>query len=285
MRRDSSTPPRASETPDEVTADEVAQQGSGAGVKNAGPHHVTWNRNHAIADGESEVRRQRPKHAHETEQQDGSLQKTDAEIGRKLGQVTRIFVHALVGVDADRSGAREPECATRQHPKIDEIQRQPFAQLELERFRQPALKDVEHEQCTRDDAEHAELHEKRFEIAPFQRVVERLIPTVESDLPIGRRYDDQKDHAAEPQQRVTHGGSPGRLEHHCSLRHQACAGDVAAVGSGRVLRLVGHELARSWSMLILPGTANAVLAMDGYRDVRVRRDRHSSRRQRGPLTS
>ena len=69
-------------------------------------------------------------------------------------------MHALVGVDADRPGVDEPERAAREHPKIDEIQSQAFAQLELDHFRQPALEDVENEQRTRDDAEYPELHEE-----------------------------------------------------------------------------------------------------------------------------
>ena len=100
-------------TPDQVAADPVAQQGSGASVEDAGPHHVTGDRNHPAGDVEGEVRRQRPKHAHEGDEQDRGLQQADAEIGGKLGQATRILMHALVGIDADRPGAGEPERAAR----------------------------------------------------------------------------------------------------------------------------------------------------------------------------
>jgi hypothetical protein len=158
--------------------------------------------------------------------------------------VTRILVHALVGVDADRSGAGEPECAARQHPEIDEIQRQPFAQLELDRLRQPPLEDVEDEQCARDHPEHAELREKRLEIAPRQRVVERLVPAVQPDLPVRRRQDDHKDPARERQQRVAHGRRPQCSQHHAGLRHEARTGDLVAVGPAWVFRLGAHRLPR-----------------------------------------
>src|SRR6185437_17132977 len=98
-------------------------------------------------------------------------------------------------------------------------------------LRQPALEDVENEQRTRDDAEYAELHDELREIAPRQRVVEGLVPAVEPDLPVGRRYDDQKDCAPQPQQPVAQGGGPERFEHHADLWHEARTGSVVAVGS------------------------------------------------------
>ena len=98
-----------------------------------------------------------------------------------------------------------------------------------------------------------------MEIAPRQRVVEGLVPAVEPDLPIGRRYDDQKDQARQPQQRVAYGGGPERLEHHANLRHEARTGDLVAVGSGWVLRLVAHELAPLRSTAILAGTGTALV--------------------------
>ncbi len=153
-------------------------------------------------------------------------------------------MHALVGVDADRSDTGETERSAWEHPEIDEIPSQAFAQPELDRFRQPALEDVEHEQRTCDDPEHPELHEKLRKIAPRQRVVERLVPAVEPDLPVGRRDDDQQDHTSEPQQRVAHWRSPERFEHHAELRHEARTGDVVAVGIAWLLRVVAHRSPR-----------------------------------------
>src|SRR6185295_3659961 len=111
----------------------------------------------------------------------------------------------------------ESEGAPGEHPKIDEILSQAGAQLELDHFRQPALEDIENEQRTRDDAEYPELHEELLEIASRQRVVEGLVPAVEPNLPIGRRYDDQKDQCRQPQQWVACGGGPERFQHHADL--------------------------------------------------------------------
>ena len=56
------------------------------------------------------------------------------EIGRQLRQMARILVHALIGVDADRAGIRQPKGASRRHPVLHEVVRQTFAQLELQRL-------------------------------------------------------------------------------------------------------------------------------------------------------
>src|SRR5262249_30676565 len=106
-----------------------------------------------------------PQHAHEGAQQNGGLQEADAEIGGKLGEMTGVLVHALIRIDADRSCAGKPERAVLQHPQLDEISSQSLAQLELEHFSNPALRDVESKQRTRDDDEHAELHEELLEVA------------------------------------------------------------------------------------------------------------------------
>ena len=68
----------------------------------------------------------------------------------------------------------------------------PSPQLELQHLDQPALGDVQYQDGGGDDGEHAQLIHEVVQVAPGQRVVERLVPTVESDLPIGRGDNDQR---------------------------------------------------------------------------------------------
>ena len=158
----------------------------------------------AAADIEHEAARDLPEHAHEREQQNRRLQQPDAEIGRQLGQVARILVHALVGVVADGTGVGEPERAAGLQPVPDEIVGEPGAQLQFQRLAEPALPDVQHQQAAGDDGEHAELQDELVQITARQRVVEGLVPAVEPDLAVGRGGDDHEDRQPEQQQPVAH---------------------------------------------------------------------------------
>ena len=103
-----------------------------------------------------------------------------------------VLVHTLIGIDADRPRIGEPERTARQHPILNEISREPVAQLELQHLSHPALRDVEHEEGPGDDAEDAELHEESRKVTVRQSVIERLVPAVEANLSVGGDHDDQE---------------------------------------------------------------------------------------------
>ncbi len=58
----------------------------------------------AVPEVENKIIRQRPEDCHEGDQQNRGLQQTNTKIGGQLGKVARILVHALIGVNAHRSG-------------------------------------------------------------------------------------------------------------------------------------------------------------------------------------
>ncbi len=115
------------------------------------------------------------------------------EIRRQLAEFARIFVDALIRIDAHGSRIGEPERPARQHPIVKQAEHEPLAQLELQGFDQPSLHHVEREQEPRDQEEDAELEEKVPQVAARQRIVERLVPAVEANLSVGGGRDDQHD--------------------------------------------------------------------------------------------
>lgn len=113
-----------------------------------------------------ELTREIPQYTDEGQQQNRRLQQADREIGGEFGEVARVFVHALIRVDADRSRVREARRAAGQHPMVDQILDQALAQLDLRHFSEIALHDVECEQRAGNESENAELYQKLREVAP-----------------------------------------------------------------------------------------------------------------------
>ena len=126
--------------------------------------------------------REDPEHADEAREQDRRLQQPDAEVGGELGQGLRVGLDALVGVDADLAGAADARRALARHPVADQVLRRELAQPDPDQLVDAGLRDVEHEQDAGDDEEDAELVEESGEVAPLDRVVERLVPGVEPHL-------------------------------------------------------------------------------------------------------
>ena len=217
---------------DEAPAHPVAQKRRRARIEEGGPDHVAGDGEVVAPDMEGEAARQRPQHADEGDEQDRGLEQADAEIGRKLGEVAGILVHALVGIDADRPGIGEAEGAPRSQPLSDEIAHEAFAQLQLGHLAEPPLRDVEYEKATGDDAEHPELRHEAGEIAARQRVVEGLVPAVQPDLPIGRGDDDQEDGAGERQKAAAKRRGEERRDHHAKLRDEPRVGGFLDLGRG-----------------------------------------------------
>src|SRR6185503_3174997 len=128
-------------------------------------------------DAEREIVGNRPEHAREAHEQHRRAEEPDRQIGRNVAQLVRILADPLVGINAQLVAARgEPESATRDHPELQQIARQAFAKSELESLRYPALRDVENEKARDDREVDAELIEELVQVAPCERVVERLIP-------------------------------------------------------------------------------------------------------------
>ena len=199
---------------------------------------------------EDETRRQRPQHADEAGQQDGRLQQPDAEAGRQVGEMVRILVQALVGIDADGAGIGQPECAPRPHPFADQVARQPFAQSEMQRLADPGLRDIEHQQPAGDLGEHHQLMHERRQVAPRQRVVERCVPAVEHHLAEGGRQDDRQHAAGQREQ-----GAAQRRAHEGPPHHR----QLVAKASRRVgvwasaLPFVGSAMGRFSWLLAMAG--------------------------------
>ena len=71
----------------------------------------------------------------------------------EFGEMPRIFMHALVGIDADRTDLGQPVGAMGLQPFTHQILDQALAQLELQHFGQPALDHIQDQKAARDDAE------------------------------------------------------------------------------------------------------------------------------------
>ena len=127
---------------------------------------------------ERHARRKPPQHADEADEQQSRLQQANAEIGGDLGELPRVVVNALVGVDADFAHTRDTEAAMRFQPLKKQVPRQPFAQFQLGHLSQPSLSDVENQQCAGDIGKNQKLLANPGEVLSRQRVVEGLIPRV-----------------------------------------------------------------------------------------------------------
>ena len=97
-------------------------------------------------------------------------------------------------------GVGETKCAPRHQPVLHQIVHQPCAQLQLQHLAEPALRHVQHQQRAGDDAEHAQLVHELGKVPVRQGIVERLIPAIEADLPVGGGGDDDKKRDCEEQQ-------------------------------------------------------------------------------------
>ena len=84
----------------------------------------------------------------------------------------------------------------------------PSRSLSLSISDEPSLAHVQRQERSGNDAEDSELHEELRVIAPGERIIERLIPAVEANLPVGRDRDHQEHRDPELEQRVAHGGFP-----------------------------------------------------------------------------
>ena len=176
--------------------------------------------------------RQRPQHLDERREQQRILHQADPQIRRQLGQVARILVHALIRIDADLAGALQAKRASRRHPIHHQILDQSLSQLQFQGFTEPALRDVQHQERARDDAEYPELDQELVQIAVGKGVVEGLVPAIEADLAVSRGGDDAEYAERQHEERIAHRGCPKRTAHHVHLRPQAGLSDLLQVGGG-----------------------------------------------------
>src|SRR6266481_5182512 len=119
-----------------------------------------------VVETENEVVRQNPEHARESKEQYQGLEQSDAEIGRQLAELARVFMDALVRVDAHGSRIGKPKRAARQHPVAKEAEYEPLTQLELQGFDQPSLRHIESEEKSCDHEEDAKLEQEVPQVTP-----------------------------------------------------------------------------------------------------------------------
>ena len=93
----------------------------------------------------------------EAQEKQRRLQKTDAQVGRQFGQMLRVLLGSLVGVDADVPGVGEAKRAKRSEPLGHEVADQALTQNHLRRLIKRRLCDVQNEQYPGQLCEHAEL--------------------------------------------------------------------------------------------------------------------------------
>ena len=98
---------------DERLTHAPARERGETGVEKRGPHHIAGNDEARPFNSEADARRKRPEHADEADEQQRRLKQPDAEIGGEFGQMPRILVNALIGIDADRTCVRDQESAPR----------------------------------------------------------------------------------------------------------------------------------------------------------------------------
>ena len=160
---------------------------------------------------------------------------------RTAREMARVLVHALIRVDADGAGIRQPEGASRLHPVVDETLHQSFAELELQHFVEPTLRDVEDQQATGDQEENAELIEKLAHIAPRQRIEEGFVPAVQPDLSVSRRGDDEHRDHDQAHQRFAGRRGEDRAGERADLGHEPGRGCIGfGFGAGDFGRAIGH---------------------------------------------
>ncbi len=151
-------------------------------------------------------------------------------------------MYALIRIDAHRSRTGQPERPARQHPFLQEVVDQAFAQPDLQRFRQPTLHDVEYEQGSCDQEEYAELEEKVPQVAARQCIEEGLIPAVEANLTVGGGDEDKDDGRDQHPERPAHGRGEYRAEDHPDLPHEAQIGGLAfSCRTGGICRGLCHR--------------------------------------------
>ena len=230
---------------DQGPADETARGRGDASVDERAPNHIAGNDPAASVEGQRDAGRQPPEHADEADEKQCRLQQTDAEIGREIREVARILMDALVGIDADLSSLRQEEHAPRREPFGEEVARERLAHLHPQHLVEPGLSDVEHEQRARDLAEHDELREKIRQMAARQRVVEGLVPSVELDLPIGRRGDHADESDIEPEKPGAAARGAQDLKHRRELCDETAEALLNGIGRLRPLR----RFFRHWATL------------------------------------
>ena len=125
------------------------------------------------------------------------MQKTDAEIGRELSQMTGIFVDPLIRVGTDLAGIGQAKCAPGFKPLVKQIAHEPFTQLDLGRLIQPRLRYVQNQEKSGDNAEDQELNGESMQVFTLQSIVKGAIPSVEPDLTECRRGEHQEKANAE----------------------------------------------------------------------------------------
>ena len=100
---------------------------------------------------------------------------------------------ALVRIDADLAGKAQQVGPLWNHPLVEQIVGQPFAQPDLHHLLQPGLRHHEHEQRAGDGREDEELDPELPQELLLDRVVEGALPADEQDLPNHIGADDQDD--------------------------------------------------------------------------------------------
>ena len=125
------------------------------------------------------------------------------------------------------AGIGQPKRASRHQPVLHQIVHQSLAQLQFQRLAEPALDHIQHQQRAGDHAEYPQLVHELGEVPVRQRIVERLIPAVEADLPVGGGGDDDETCAnASTSSRLRTGEAHNARAHHGHLRHEPGFGDL-----------------------------------------------------------
>ena len=130
---------------DERAANEPADGRRSPGVKEGRPDHIAGNVEIVAADVKDEAGRERPQNADETGEQNARLEQADGQARRQIGEMACVFMHALVGIDADGTGIGKAKGARRLHPFADQIKRQAFPQFDPDPLIEPGLQHVENQ--------------------------------------------------------------------------------------------------------------------------------------------
>ena len=213
----------------QAAPDDGAEQRSRAGIEEDGPDHIAGNGERLSVKGDRESRGQIPEHPDEADQHDRRLRQPDRQAGGDIGQMRRILVQALVRIDAEDAGGREPERPARIEPLAEQVARQPVAHADRQDLVHPGLPDIEQQQDAGDDGEDPELMQEAGEITPLQRIVKGAVPVVEQHLHEGGGEDDGEDERPEEDKAAANRRTPQGPQHHADLRHET-DGRLAGIG-------------------------------------------------------
>ena len=167
---------------DQWLADEPRYERAEKRVTDRRPDHVARDVDLLALNDESNLRRQLPEHADESEEHERRLNEADGKVHRQFRKAPRIFLDALVWIDAYFAGERKEESARWLQPLVEKVKSGGLAKPDLQPLMQPRLQDAQAKENADDRQKHTYLVHKHGNIALADGVIDAALPVVEPHL-------------------------------------------------------------------------------------------------------